>query len=708
VREAGVKAPAPRPQPNERRLSPASVSALGGFLGAFADALESASVMGLDLAQSPEVKNVLFAFEPVAQDVEVLTLSAFEDALTVNGDAAGGGGSAEAAAQIHEALRRHSVASLSLASGLTVGEAAILLEALAKDLPPPDWNAFLEKRSVARIGVAGGSFPRARPGRVNEADRTTRPGPGQAGVKGAASSRRPKRHTVRKARFETHPDLSAEAKALKELEEREDRERLARADATPATQATTAIPAAAEAETGATAELRYALDSLGPDHVRPVEGVPPGSDPIRVSEGDMADRVLGVLDRLLDEGERATAAALIWRVLADIEIEEGEERKMLASYLEELEPRIWRTRLAEAYKALENTLANELRREKHARAEGKPSDDETLDLLTRSATRAMREFLRAGQYARLERIARILATMGPEDRGDEKSLAAAMRSLERLSRTDFFDMILSDLASESPERSTGALAALKPIARAVTDRLVDIVRTTDDYRLRSLAAEGLAAAGEAGGVAAIAQLGPTTPEDEYERIVSVLDVLYLDPEVAEEEVVQAVNHVSDKVRSAAVSVVYRLPMGSALGVLQRAINEGGSLGALRTVQAIGEIRLVEAMPIVQKQLNDSQDASVVDAGCRAVGRMATDPDVPTLRAVRLLGNVLERLPDLPDKEEAERAALTALWALGQYDIPERLDAVRTATEYPSLKVKTFAKKLLERAKDRADGGGKSR
>ena len=340
----------------------------------------------------------------------------------------------------------------------------------------------------------------------------------------------------------------------------------------------------------------------------------------------------------------------------------------------------------------------ELRREKRMRAKGEPSDDETLDLLTRSAGRACREFLRAGQYARLERVARTLAAMGPEDGGDEMCLSAARRSLERLSRTDFFDVILSDLASESPERSEGALDALRPMARAVRDRLVDIVRTTDDYRLRSLAAEGLAAGGEAGGVAAIAQLGPTTPEDEYERIVSVLDVLDLEPEIAEDEVVQAVNHVSDGVRRAAVSVVYRLPMGSALGVLQRAINEGGTLGALRTVQAIGELRLVEAMPIVQRQMNDSQDAVVIEAAARAVGRMATDPDVPALRSVRLLGGVLSRLPDLADKEEAERAALTTLWALGQYDIPERLDAVRSATEYPSIRVKAFAEKMLERAK----------
>jgi hypothetical protein len=311
----------------------------------------------------------------------------------------------------------------------------------------------------------------------------------------------------------------------------------------------------------------------------------------------------------------------------------------------------------------------------------------------------MRAFLRAGQYSRIEHLGRVLMRLRSP---------AGKAALEHLSRTDFFDLLLSDLAADSPERSDGALAALEAVAEPAQDRLVDVVRTAADYRLRHLAAEALGKS-PGGGVRAVAALGPTTPEEEYENVVSVIDALGLEPELAEEEIVLAINHASERVRRSAVTVAYRMPESSGLGIIQRAINEGGTLGALRALHAIGELRLVEAMPIVQRQLVDTQDAAVVDAGSRALGRLAHDADTPRLRVVRLLGRVLERLPSLSDKEEAERAALTAVWALSQYDLPEAKALVERASSYPSTRVVASAGKALEhmRKARRARGEGQS-
>jgi hypothetical protein len=225
--------------------------------------------------------------------------------------------------------------------------------------------------------------------------------------------------------------------------------------------------------------------------------------------------------------------------------------------------------------------------------------------------------------------------------------------------------------------------------------MVDTLRTSGDYRMRRAVAEALGAS-DRGAVSVIAQLSPTAPSEEYVNIISVIDVLGLEPTTAEEEVVQAINHQAEVVRKEAVSVAYRLPSSSALGVLQRAVNAGGTLGALRTLQAIGELRLAEALPIVQKQLMDSQDAAVLDAGCRAMGRMAGDPEIPSLRVVRLLGGVLEKLPSFADKEEADRAALTALWSLSQYSIPEAEGIISSAQTYPSAKVVAFATSVMNR------------
>ena len=81
-----------------------------------------------------------------------------------------------------------------------------------------------------------------------------------------------------------------------------------------------------------------------------------------------------------------------------------------------------------------------------------------------------------------------------------------------------------------------------------------------------------------------------------------------------------------------------------------------------------------------------------------MGRLATEEDIPSLRIVRLLGGVLDRLPGFADSEEAELAALTALWALSQYTIPEARSAIESAASYPSGKVAAFAANVLQRAK----------
>jgi hypothetical protein len=316
-----------------------------------------------------------------------------------------------------------------------------------------------------------------------------------------------------------------------------------------------------------------------------------------------------------------------------------------------------------------------------------------LDLLAQAAARSVHAFLLAGQYSRIEHLGRRLMRL---------ESGAGKAALAHLARTDFFDMLMSDLESDSVERSHGALAALAPIAEPVQDRLVDVIRTSGDYRLRHLAARALSSVRPGGGVRAIAQIMEDMPEQEYEQIISVVDALGLDQEVAEGEIVAALNYPSERVRRAAVSVAYRLPSSSALGILQRAIDEGGALGGVRTLHAIGELRLVPALPIVHKQLVDSRDPEVIRAGARALGRMATDPDVPALRAVKLLASVLERLPSLADDDEAEHAAMAAVWALEQYGLPEATGAIEAAKSYPSVKVAACVAKALARRARGAD------
>ncbi|MHC4502141.1 MAG: AAA family ATPase [Planctomycetota bacterium] len=308
-------------------------------------------------------------------------------------------------------------------------------------------RGFTSDTAAATLALARAEEEAARLWVADEAGLAESAGAGAHPVRGKTEAIRPPpssgRRTagsVRKARFET-----TAAPALASLAGESGKERVSApdADAPPAP-----APAGVESDAPSRSEER-GLERLGPARVLTVEGIPDGSDPIRLATDDAEARLLAALDRLLDDNERPTAAALIWRTLAGFEQEDTQGRRRLATFLAELEPRIWRTRLVESYKAIEDTLGRELKIEE---------EPETLELFARSAARAMYAFLRAGHHSRVEKLGARLMRRPPEIR---------KAALDELSSTDFFDLILSDLGSESAERANGALAVLRHIAGAV-------------------------------------------------------------------------------------------------------------------------------------------------------------------------------------------------------------------------------------------------
>jgi len=652
-----------RPKPSPEQLSVRGQAALADLVVTLSGAIRAARESpDLDPISLPSTDEFLEALSRVIDDIEVLTITTKDGGLLVNGRPAGTGGIEEAF--VADALARSGAMSVSIARSARNEEIAPVLHGLSQGRPP-DWARILDDRNIQTIAVGGEGLAAAPEPQPSERKPSTRrfvpfEAPEQAGP--------PEEPLTRPSPPEPEPA----------------------APTTSAPPAPTASPPPPD-EGG-----RPVLDSLEPAKILDVEGIPPGGDPIRVGDDEAAGKVLDALDDLLDRNERSTAAAICWRVFAGFELATGAEMTYLAAFLERLEPRVWRTRLTETHKALESILVTRLRNER---------DREPLLLVARSAARSTHAFLLAQQYGGAERLSRVVVRLAADesDRHDPRptgDLEEATRvACEVLASTDFHELLMADLASETPARSQGAASVLRQVAGTNASRLVDTLRMEGDYRIRRAVGEALGAS-EGGGVPVIAQLDPTMPPQEYANIISIVDVLGLEPSVAEEVVVEAINHTSDAVRREAVSVAYRLPSSSALGVLQRSVNAGGTLGALRTLQAIGELRLAEALPIIQKQLMDSQDAAVIEAGCRAMGRMAGDSEIPSLRVVRLLGGALEKLPTFADKDEAERAALTALWSLGQYSIPEAQGIISSAQTYPSAKVAAFAASVLSR---RAEG-----
>ena len=734
--ELAVAEPQPRPEPSAQALPQDALGYVVPMMQSLLDAIHAAragTYAGRDPATRPEIvrpiRSMVSALEELFAYVDAVTISAREVAVRLNGVVLQVREYGDAPAEFGQILRRNGVAVLTIGYDAGVSDLAALAAAFAKDLPPvddpQDWDAFLDEHSISSVGVvpaatmakphapaAGTASPPAsgaagwRPGgdMPGVDDQDGRPtesrlqvqrlptdsplpeagpvrAPTQTNLRSTASDPRSSSNVVHRAVNTPRPPVDANAvrpRVSSPVPAGQPAPRSSRFESTilPARNEDAPDDATLEDEADTAEPLAALTDGRSaPPDLTPfdLDGLPEGNGPFVLDE-ELAGYAASLVDYLIYNNERDAAAGVIWRVLAGYEGGNVHERLRVLHFLDALGELLESLSQDRVYRVLESFLCRVVEHEQSA---------DLLSPIGTCAGRVMELFLRLGAHASVEHVGRVAADAGG---------ALLQSAAERLNGSDFYDLLFSDLTSGDGARQQKAVQVLRPWAPHCRQRLIDLIRRADDYRLRRAAARVLADGVHDAGDELKRLLGPVTSIDEYTRVLEVLDSFPVDLQSC---VMEGLHHPAQRVRHAAVSLARRLPPGEGDRLLRRAVFETPGDVAAAVLTAIGEANPSETTELVRQAVAERDDPPVLQAACTALGRMAPHLHGDSETVVRTIAGAVGGCMDRAEDEGVADAMLAAIWALTQFPDADVDVPLRAALEFPNERVKAYAQQVVD-------------
>ncbi|MEW6357697.1 MAG: diguanylate cyclase [Planctomycetota bacterium] len=260
--------------------------------------------------------------------------------------------------------------------------------------------------------------------------------------------------------------------------------------------------------------------------------------------------------------------------------------------------------------------------------------------------------------------------------------------LEKLVRSDAFGLLLADMSSGDPARQNAAASLLIGFGTVAVPALVMVIRDTDDFRTRKLAADILKESGGEASRQLLAQLTPSSPAEHYVRILSVLDTVSGDVRT---DVDAMLRHPDEQVRRDAVKVFARLPRQQAREALVELAYSDDPALVSSAISALGDM----AWPAVAAELAHVFPSLRSDVHqhecCVALGKTQNPEAVPilakVLRSTGFLGRFGGKKPEV-------RAA--AAWALGQIGTADAVRVLQRSADDRNPTVRAAVHQALQR------------
>ena len=260
--------------------------------------------------------------------------------------------------------------------------------------------------------------------------------------------------------------------------------------------------------------------------------------------------------------------------------------------------------------------------------------------------------------------------------------------LEKLAKSDAFGLLLADIASGDPQRQNAAASLLIGFGTVAVPSLVLIIRDSDDFRTRKIAADVLKESGSEACRQLLAQLTPSSPAEQYVRILSVLDSISSNVRA---DVSSMLYHPEERVRRDAVRVFSRLPRHQAREHLVELAKSDDSTVVSTALAGLGDL----AWPAVAAELAHVfptlRSETLQQECCVALGKTQNPEAVPLLakilRSMGFLGRFGGKSPEL-------RAA--AAWALGMIGTGDAIEVLRRHASDRSSSVRAAVQQALQR------------
>jgi diguanylate cyclase (GGDEF)-like protein len=246
---------------------------------------------------------------------------------------------------------------------------------------------------------------------------------------------------------------------------------------------------------------------------------------------------------------------------------------------------------------------------------------------------------------------------------EDKDLQAQRlaKILERKLEPTTQKLLLDDLKTGEPSRQQNAALLLGGLGRASIPLLVDIIKKTEDLRIRQLAASLLGELGTEGAELLKRELVVEGNPEERTRILEVIDTVTRDLKT---DLAYAFSDGNPAVRQAAFQLAERLNDNQVINLLLDYAKAPDPRLAVEAIECLGRLKPAGAVDVLLSLLNAGKETERLVACCRALGQIA-DP-----ASIEPLAKILTRKRFLFFRRRGKaevRAA--AIFALGQISHP---------------------------------------
>jgi len=217
--------------------------------------------------------------------------------------------------------------------------------------------------------------------------------------------------------------------------------------------------------------------------------------------------------------------------------------------------------------------------------------------------------------------------------------------------------------------------------------LIELLRTTDDYRIRYIGMNLLEKLGEEAVERLKRALALEITPQERVRILEVIDLLTMDITA---ELGRAIGDTNRDVRLAALRIAERLTDPGVPRILCHLAKDADLEIALDVFSCLGRMKIPEAVDELIDILTASKEETRSAACCLALGNIASAECIePLARILEKEGSILSR------KRHTSEVRVAAAAALARIELPEARKALKSNTTHPDPRVRQIVADALK-------------
>jgi diguanylate cyclase (GGDEF)-like protein len=254
---------------------------------------------------------------------------------------------------------------------------------------------------------------------------------------------------------------------------------------------------------------------------------------------------------------------------------------------------------------------------------------------------------------------------------------------EKLESTTL-QLLVEDLKSADSDRQQRAAQVLGGLGRGMAPLLVDVIKQTDDLRVRQLAASLLK---EQGAEAANVLKREVVLEISPQERVRILDVIDTVTKELRTEFAFVLDGDNAQVHEAAFRLAERLNDKKVVELLLDYAKNGDSQLATGAIKCLGRLKPAGASAVLVSLLNTMKDTERVVACCRALGQIADPASITPLAKILALPKGLFAFR----QKRSPLVRATAAFALGQIPHPQATKALAAHINDQDPRVKKIAR-----------------